>query len=142
MSLCGVKIVGVGHYAPARVVTNHDLEAWLDTTDEWITTRTGMKRRHWTSDNEATSDLPPAELTAATPAGTAESAKPERQARHHRRRGPDQRFERPRREGQRPPHVARHERQERREKAPDPNSPFAKLAALKAQLEEEAKERR
>jgi ATP-dependent RNA helicase SUPV3L1/SUV3 len=91
---------------------------------------------------EAAAAAPPAELTAATPAGTAESAKPERQARHHRRRGPDQRFERPRREGQRPPHVARHERQERREKAPDPNSPFAKLAALKAQLEEEAKERR
>lgn len=61
----GVKIVGVGHYAPARVVTNHDLEAWLDTTDEWITTRTGMKRRHWTSDNEATSDLASAAAEAA-----------------------------------------------------------------------------
>ena len=61
----GVKIVGVGHYAPARVVTNHDLEAWLDTTDEWITTRTGMKRRHWTSDNEATSDLASAAGEAA-----------------------------------------------------------------------------
>ena len=65
MSLRGVKIVGVGHYAPARVVTNHDLEAWLDTTDEWITTRTGMKRRHWTSDNEATSDLASAAAEAA-----------------------------------------------------------------------------
>ncbi len=63
--MCGVKIVGVGHYAPARVVTNHDLEAWLDTTDEWITTRTGMKRRHWTSDNEATSDLASAAAEAA-----------------------------------------------------------------------------
>ncbi|MGA8797277.1 MAG: beta-ketoacyl-ACP synthase III [Candidatus Cybelea sp.] len=61
----GVKIVGVGHYAPAHVVTNHDLEAWLDTTDEWITTRTGMKRRHWTSDNEATSDLASAAAEAA-----------------------------------------------------------------------------
>jgi 3-oxoacyl-[acyl-carrier-protein] synthase-3 len=65
VSLRGVKIVGVGHYAPARVVTNHDLEAWLDTTDEWITTRTGMKRRHWTSDNEATSDLASAAAEAA-----------------------------------------------------------------------------
>jgi 3-oxoacyl-[acyl-carrier-protein] synthase-3 len=65
VSLRGVKIVGVGHYAPARVVTNHDLEAWLDTTDEWITTRTGMKRRHWTSDNEATSDLASAAGEAA-----------------------------------------------------------------------------
>jgi len=63
--LRGVKIVGVGHYAPARVVTNHDLEAWLDTTDEWITTRTGMKRRHWTSDTEATSDLASAAAEAA-----------------------------------------------------------------------------
>ena len=63
--MCGVKIVGVGHYAPAHVVTNHDLEAWLDTTDEWITTRTGMKRRHWTSDNEATSDLASAAAEAA-----------------------------------------------------------------------------
>jgi 3-oxoacyl-[acyl-carrier-protein] synthase-3 len=63
--LRGVKIVGVGHYAPAHVVTNHDLEAWLDTTDEWITTRTGMKRRHWTSDNEATSDLASAAAEAA-----------------------------------------------------------------------------
>ena len=91
---------------------------------------------------EAAAAVPPAELTAAAPAGAAEPAKPEHRPRDHRRRGPDQRFERPRREGQRPPHVARHERQERREKAPDPNSPFAKLAALKAQLEEEAKERR
>ena len=55
--MTGVKIVGVGHYAPERIVDNHDLEQWLDTTDEWITSRTGMKRRHWTSENEATSDL-------------------------------------------------------------------------------------
>ena len=60
-----MKIVGVGHYAPAHVVTNHDLEAWLDTTDEWITTRTGMRRRHWTSNNEATSDLASAAGEAA-----------------------------------------------------------------------------
>lgn len=53
----GVKIVGVGHHAPERIVTNHDLERWLDTSDEWITTRTGMKRRHWAADGEATSDL-------------------------------------------------------------------------------------
>lgn len=65
MSLYGVKIVGIGHYAPARVVTNHDLEAWLDTSDEWITTRTGMKRRHWASEGEATSDLASAAASAA-----------------------------------------------------------------------------
>jgi 3-oxoacyl-[acyl-carrier-protein] synthase-3 len=61
----GVKIVGVGHYAPARVVTNHDLEQWLDTSDEWITTRTGMKRRHWASEDEGTSDLAAAAASAA-----------------------------------------------------------------------------
>jgi len=55
--LTGVKIVGVGHYAPERIVDNHDLERWFDTSDEWITSRTGMKRRHWTSESEATSDL-------------------------------------------------------------------------------------
>jgi 3-oxoacyl-[acyl-carrier-protein] synthase-3 len=61
----GVKIVGVGHYAPPRIVTNHDLEAWLDTSDDWITTRTGMKRRHWASEKEATSDLATAAAGAA-----------------------------------------------------------------------------
>jgi 3-oxoacyl-[acyl-carrier-protein] synthase III len=61
----GVKIVGVGHYAPPRIVTNNDLEAWLDTTDDWITTRTGMKRRHWASEEEATSDLATAAASAA-----------------------------------------------------------------------------
>jgi 3-oxoacyl-[acyl-carrier-protein] synthase III len=61
----GVKIAGVGHYAPARIVTNHDLEAWLDTSDDWITTRTGMKRRHWASEDEGTSDLATAAASAA-----------------------------------------------------------------------------
>jgi 3-oxoacyl-[acyl-carrier-protein] synthase-3 len=61
----GVKIVGVGHYAPPRVVTNHDLETWLDTSDDWITTRTGMKRRHWASEDEGTSDLATAAASAA-----------------------------------------------------------------------------
>ena len=60
-----MRIVGVGHYAPERVVDNHDLEQWLDTSDEWITTRTGMQRRHWTSDSEATSDLALAAAKAA-----------------------------------------------------------------------------
>lgn len=38
-------------------MTNEDFERTLDTTDEWITVRTGMKRRHWASESEATSDL-------------------------------------------------------------------------------------
>ena len=57
MNGSGVKIVGVGHYAPAGILTNEDLEKILDTSDEWITTRTGMKRRHVSAPNEATSDL-------------------------------------------------------------------------------------
>jgi 3-oxoacyl-[acyl-carrier-protein] synthase-3 len=52
-----VRIAGVASHVPRRVVTNQDLEQWLDTTDEWITVRTGMKRRRWVADNEATSDL-------------------------------------------------------------------------------------
>lgn len=65
MSSPGVRIVGVGHYAPSRIVTNRDLESWLETSDDWITTRTGMKRRHWASEQEATSDLASAAASAA-----------------------------------------------------------------------------
>ncbi|MEF2232226.1 MAG: 3-oxoacyl-ACP synthase, partial [Pseudodesulfovibrio sp.] len=50
-------IRGFGHYAPERVVTNADLEKIVDTTDEWITTRTGIKQRHIAADGEAASDL-------------------------------------------------------------------------------------
>jgi len=50
-------MVGVGHYAPAAILTNEDLEKVLDTSDEWITSRTGMKRRHVSAPGEATSDL-------------------------------------------------------------------------------------
>lgn len=57
MELNGVKIAAVGHYAPPDLLTNEDLEKVLDTTDEWITTRTGMKRRHVASARQATSDL-------------------------------------------------------------------------------------
>ncbi len=57
MNSTGVKIVGVGHYAPPGILTNEDLEKVLDTSDEWITTRTGMKRRHVAAADEATSDL-------------------------------------------------------------------------------------
>ncbi len=71
----------------------------------------------------------------AQPPGIA--AREGRPPRHRRRQG-EHRAERPARERERPPV----KRFERREKAPDPNSPFAKLAALKAQLEADAKERR
>ncbi|GAC1658513.1 MAG: beta-ketoacyl-ACP synthase III [Vulcanimicrobiaceae bacterium] len=57
MNASGVKMIGVGHYAPSAVLTNEDLEKVLDTSDEWITSRTGMKRRHVAAIGEATSDL-------------------------------------------------------------------------------------
>jgi ATP-dependent RNA helicase SUPV3L1/SUV3 len=77
--------------------------------------------------------------TASLPEQTVPATMPHaKEGRHfgHRRR-PDHRADRPQRERDRPPV----KRFERREKAPDPNSPFAKLAALKAQLEADAKER-
>jgi 3-oxoacyl-[acyl-carrier-protein] synthase-3 len=51
------RIAGTGSYLPANVVTNHDLEKMMDTTDEWIQERTGIKRRHIAADDESTSDL-------------------------------------------------------------------------------------
>jgi 3-oxoacyl-[acyl-carrier-protein] synthase-3 len=53
----GVRIAGVGHYVPQRVLTNSDLEQMFDTSDEWITTRTGMKERHIAAPDEPTSDV-------------------------------------------------------------------------------------
>ena len=64
------KIIGVGSYLPKNVLTNKDLEESLDTTDEWITSRTGIKQRHIVSKNEATSDLAlEASLMAITDSG-------------------------------------------------------------------------
>ncbi len=52
-----VGIIGVGEYLPEKVLTNVDLEKIVDTSDEWITTRTGIKERRLAAKNEATSDL-------------------------------------------------------------------------------------
>lgn len=51
------RILGTGHYLPAQVVTNDDLSQRLDTTDEWIRTRTGIGQRHIAAPEEATSDM-------------------------------------------------------------------------------------
>jgi len=51
------RIIGTGSYAPAKVLTNYDLEKSLDTSDEWIRTRTGISERRMTTEAEATSDL-------------------------------------------------------------------------------------
>lgn len=50
-------IRGVGHYLPARVVENAEFEASLDTTDEWIRTRSGIERRHFAAEGETTSQM-------------------------------------------------------------------------------------
>jgi ATP-dependent RNA helicase SUPV3L1/SUV3 len=94
------------------------------------------------SDSKARPASAEAGSAPASAAHAATDANPpeERHGRHRRKGGQDRRFEHPRRDRERaPPHAAR---RERREPAPDPNSPFAKLAALKARLEAEAKERR
>ena len=56
-ALLPVKIAGTGSYLPERVLTNHDLEATVDTSDEWITSRTGIKERHIAAEGEHTSHL-------------------------------------------------------------------------------------
>jgi len=52
-----VGILGLGSYLPPKVVTNHDLERFLDTTDEWIQTRTGIRERRIAEKGTPTSDL-------------------------------------------------------------------------------------
>lgn len=47
----------IGAYVPSKVLTNSDLETLVDTTDEWITKRTGIKERHIAAENETTSDM-------------------------------------------------------------------------------------
>jgi 3-oxoacyl-[acyl-carrier-protein] synthase III len=51
------RITGTGSHLPAKVITNKDLERMVDTTDEWIRTRTGIERRHVAADGETTVDL-------------------------------------------------------------------------------------
>ncbi len=48
---------GVGHYLPERVVPNSEFEASLDTSDEWIRSRTGIERRHFAAEGQTTTDL-------------------------------------------------------------------------------------
>jgi 3-oxoacyl-[acyl-carrier-protein] synthase-3 len=56
-STCTCSIIGTGSYMPARVMTNEDLSKIVDTTDEWITSRTGIKERRVAAADEATSDM-------------------------------------------------------------------------------------
>lgn len=51
------RIVGTGSYLPEKILSNRDLEAMVDTSDEWIFTRTGIRNRHIANEQETTSDL-------------------------------------------------------------------------------------
>ena len=51
------RITGTGRYLPEKVLTNFDLEKMVDTTDEWIRTRTGVERRHCVAEDQTTSDM-------------------------------------------------------------------------------------
>ena len=68
----GGKIVGVGRALGSRVVTNRDLEATLDTTEDWISTRTGISERRFVGEDEDCSTLAiEASKTALEHAGVA-----------------------------------------------------------------------
>ena len=56
---------GVGHYLPSRVVPNSEFEQIVDTSDEWIRTRSGIERRHFAADGETTSDMAAAAARSA-----------------------------------------------------------------------------
>ncbi len=51
------KIIATGSYLPERIMTNAELEKLVDTTDEWIQSRTGIKERHIARDDETTCDM-------------------------------------------------------------------------------------
>src|SRR5260370_38548215 len=51
------RIAGTGSYLPKKVLTNADLESLVDTSDEWIRTRTGIEQRHVAAEGETTTDL-------------------------------------------------------------------------------------
>jgi 3-oxoacyl-[acyl-carrier-protein] synthase-3 len=57
MNKNNVGIIGLGHYLPDKVLTNQDLEKMVETSDEWITTRTGIKQRRLVEPGTATSDI-------------------------------------------------------------------------------------
>ncbi len=61
----GVSMLGTGSYLPARILTNAEMETMVETTDEWITSRTGIKERRIAAEGEHTSDIGAAAARAA-----------------------------------------------------------------------------
>ena len=65
MSLASVHITGIGGYLPERIMTNADLEKMIDTTDSWISERTGIHQRHIIAEDQMTSDMAAEAVKAA-----------------------------------------------------------------------------
>lgn len=74
MSQTRARAIGCGHYLPERVVSNEELARRIDTSDDWIRTRTGIRRRHVAAEGEKTSDLAIEAARAALAAGGVSSA--------------------------------------------------------------------
>lgn len=55
--MTGSRVVALGHYQPAKVLTNEDLAAMVDTTDEWIRSRVGIRTRHMAGPDEPVDEL-------------------------------------------------------------------------------------
>ena len=68
------RIAGTGGYLPERVMSNQELEEMVDTSDEWIRERSGIKRRHIAADNETTSDMAVNAVRRAIEAADADAA--------------------------------------------------------------------
>ncbi|MHC4108738.1 MAG: 3-oxoacyl-ACP synthase III family protein [Planctomycetota bacterium] len=51
------QVISTGYYVPERVITNHDLEQWMETSDEWIRQRSGIEERRWVDEGVGSSDL-------------------------------------------------------------------------------------
>ena len=68
------RIAGTGSYLPERVMTNAEMESFLDTSDAWIRERTGIEQRHLVADGEGTGDLAERAARKAVDASTPPSA--------------------------------------------------------------------
>jgi 3-oxoacyl-[acyl-carrier-protein] synthase-3 len=64
-AVAGSRIIGLGHYQPERVLTNAELATMVETSDEWIRTRTGIVERHIARDDESVADMATAAARAA-----------------------------------------------------------------------------
>ena len=61
----GNRLIGYGSYLPEKIITNEDFTKILDTSEEWILTRTGIKQRHIARDDETVADMATAAARAA-----------------------------------------------------------------------------